>query len=690
MLSTTRCTLLSFALLLALLLACSDDTPDEQTNQQQGPPLQVLTVTADDTPESATLPVTHEIDMLRRFARSQGRELELVRLDRLDALIPALLEEKGDVAAANLTITPARKKRVAFTRPVAFVHEQIIARRGDNPEKAQDIAGRSVVVKASSSYAATLRKLKKRRFQPPFTIRQVDESLTPGQLLDGVAKERFDLTVLDSNSSAVLLAGRDDLHVAFTLGNVHPVAWAVRPDDRALQEKLNTFLSRQQLLSNPDAPHTGDLDRIKKRGVLRVVTRNNAATYYLWRGELLGFDYELVRRFADKQGLRLKIIVPEGRDQLLAMVRDGQADIAAASLTITPERRRNGITFSAPYNHATELLVTRNDDPVSSIAELAGRTVVVRRSSSYRNTIRKLQKQGIDVKLKAAPENLETERLIARVARGEYDLTVADSHIVDIEQTWRDDIRAAFALGEPRPHGWAMRQSNPQLKKAVDRYLKKSYRGLFYNVTYAKYFKNNKRILQHQEQRPARNPDSKLSPYDALVRRYARRYGIDWQLLLSQVYQESRFDPSATSWAGARGLMQVLPRTARQFGVDNLHDPESGLRAGVKYLTWLMQRFEPTLDIGERNWFALAAYNAGLGHVRDARELAEKQGLDRDRWFGNVEKAMLLLSRKRYFRHAHYGYVRGKEPVNYVRQIFDRYRAYSELTDPDRASSAKQ
>jgi membrane-bound lytic murein transglycosylase F len=185
------------------------------------------------------------------------------------------------------------------------------------------------------------------------------------------------------------------------------------------------------------------------------------------------------------------------------------------------------------------------------------------------------------------------------------------------------------------------------------------------------------------EQRADSPSGGELSPYDDLARQYAERYGFDWRLIVSQMYQESRFDPNAKSWVGALGLLQVLPRTGKELGLENLRDPETGLHAGVKYLDWLMRRFEPDLPVAERTWFALASYNAGVGHVRDARRLARQLDMDPDRWFNNVEKAMLLLANQRYARKARHGYVRGHEPVNYVREIRDRYLAYIKLKDEE-------
>jgi membrane-bound lytic murein transglycosylase F len=172
-----------------------------------------------------------------------------------------------------------------------------------------------------------------------------------------------------------------------------------------------------------------------------------------------------------------------------------------------------------------------------------------------------------------------------------------------------------------------------------------------------------------------------LSPYDEVIRRYAEQYGFDWRLITAQMYEESRFDPKAKSFAGARGLMQVLPKTARFMGFDKISGAEEDIHAGVKYLDWVRERFEPELPVNERTWFALAAYNAGHGHVADARRLAGQHGLDGDRWFENTEKAMLLLSKKQYASKARYGYVRGIEPVSYVRDIRQRYRAYVEISE---------
>lgn len=675
--------LLLYALALGVLACSSDETPSG-THQVEKPRTALRVILPshpqglDYLPRSG-LPNNDEYRLLDLYAEASNSDIEKVYIDSYDQLIPSLLAGKGDIIVNNLTVTDQRQQQVNFTSPIAFVHEQLIGRQGDTPKSAHELDGRQVAVHRSDAYYETLSRLQKTRFQPPFEIIEVDEAIPTDQIIKGVMEGSYDLAVADSNQLLGLPAG-SGIEIGFDIGAVRPIAWAVSKENGTLLTSVNDFLGRHHLAGQGEFIARDDLAKIKEHKVLRVLTRNNASTYFLWRGELYGFEYELAKRFAEQHKLRLEMVVPPSRDLLIPWLLQGKGDLIAAAMTNTDERIQEGVSFSRPYNTISEIVVSRSDDTIDSAEQLAGRSVVIRRSSSYWQSMEALQQQGIALTLVAAPEELETEELIAQVARGEIDITVADSNILDIELTWRDDIRAAFAL-ETRQHGWVVRQDNPQLLKAVDAFHKKEYRGLFYNVTYKKYFSNSKRILSHIEERADTAENNALSPYDELVRKHADHYGFDWRLIVSQMYQESRFDPKAKSWVGALGLLQVMPRTAKEFGIKNLHDPDSGLNAGVQYLNWLLQRFEPELDIGERMWFSLAAYNAGLGHVRDARVLARKKGWDGDRWFDNVEKAILLLSKKEYAKKAKHGYVRGHEPVNYVRQIRDRYLAYIKLKD---------
>ena len=320
-----------------------------------------------------------------------------------------------------------------------------------------------------------------------------------------------------------------------------------------------------------------------------------------------------------------------------------------------------------------------------SIQDLADRKLVVRTSSSYWTSLGSVLSKGGAFEVLPAPEAMETEEIIARVADGTYDLTLADSPIVDIEMTWRDDIEPAFELGTPLPQGWAVRKKDKQLLAAIDTYFQEEYRGVAYNLYHRKYFRNPNRIREAATARTDRS--GVISPYDALVRKQSSRYGIDWRLVAAQMYQESRFDPNATSWVGAIGLMQVMPKTGADMGFAELAVPENGIEAGVKYLAWLRDKFEADLPVTDRMWFALASYNAGSGHVADARALARKRKLNPDRWFGNVEQTIALLAKPEFSSKARFGYCRGDEPAKYVREIRDRYDAYVRVAVSDLAAS---
>ncbi len=626
-------------------------------------------------------PLDLENELLGSLADTLGLKLVRVTVAHHQELIPFLLEGRGDVIAANFTVTPERKAQIDFSVPVAIVREQLITRQSDETIRTSaDLKGRTIAIRRSSAFWDTVAELQKTF--PGIRVQEAPEHLDTEQILDGVAHGDFDVTVADSNLMQAVLTYRSDLKPAFDLTGDRPVAWGVRPDSPALLTAINAFLTQAKLAhSRPSVSHE-DLAGIKKHGALRVLTRNNPATYFLWRGELLGFEYELARHFAKKHNLRVEMVVPPSREDLIPWLLEGKGDVIAASLTISPEREAQGVAFSRPYFKASEIVVTRADEPEERLRkpeDLAGRTIVVRPSSAYWQTLQRLRGQGIALKLEAAPEDLETEEIIAKVATGEYDLTVADSHLLDIELTWREDIRAAFPVSDPKPHGWAVRASNPALLDAINRYVKQEYRGVFYNITLKKYFKNPHTIRTHIEFRASRSGE--LSPYDALVQRYARQFGFDWRLIVAQMYQESRFDPKARSWAGAVGLMQVLPKTARSLGFSDIRTPEDGIHAGVKYLDWVRDRFEPELPVEDRMWLTLAGYNAGHGHVMDARRLARKLGLNPSRWFGNVEQAILLLSKRKYARQARHGYCRGAEPVKYVREIKRRYEAYLQVKE---------
>ena len=421
-----------------------------------------------------------------------------------------------------------------------------------------------------------------------------------------------------------------------------------------------------------------DWSAIKESGELRVITSNNPASYFVWRGDLMGFDYELMKRFADRHDLQLSMVVRSTPTAMFEALKKGRGDVIAASLTKTEDRRNKGLRFSRRYMEVTEQLVGPADADLDEVEDLNGKTIVVNPENSYYDTLQQLQDDGIELTIRKMPDQT-TERLIAGVDKGRYPFTVADSHLAGLESSWRPGVKVLMDLSDTRDLAWALRKGQSELKEQLDAYISDEYRGTFYNITFKKYFKQPKSIRRHREHRV--EPGEDISPFDHLVKKYADEHGYDWRIITAQMFQESRFNPQAKSFAGARGLMQLMPRTARELGYTNLSNPEVSIAAGVQYLDWLWDRFPGDLPLEERIYFTLASYNAGYNHVRDARKLAKQQDLNPDRWFGNVEKAMLMLQKPEYYRDARFGYVRGHEPVQYVREIRNRYIAYLEITE---------
>ena len=625
-------------------------------------------------------PLAEQQRIVEEFALSHGLMPELVIVKNFSKLIPAMIAGKGDVIISNLTISEQRLKTIAFSIPLDHVNEQIIVSVSNKSiQRTRDLNGKSVMVNRDSTFWHALKWLKQKRY-PDIEIVEIPDNMTTEQMLDLIADGTVDATILDSNVVEIYQAYRDDLRVATNFSSQRDIGWGVRKNAPLLLNEINRYLQLEYQAEGHNRTYVGDFDAIKKRRVLRVALRNNAASYFLYRGELMGFEFELAREFAEYHQLRLEIIVPPSYRELTSWLLEGKADIALGFIEPDKAQRRLGIEFSKPYHYARQHVVVHKSDPAKSIDDLDNRTLFVRHHSRYWERLSHLQQEGARFTLRATDDSMETEQIIQMISRGKYKGTLADEQILDIELAKSVPVRSAFALEEEVPHAIALRKRNPELKAALDEFVKRIYRSEFYNVTYNKYFKSRRSVQRLARGRVVDAVTGQISPYDKLVRRYSDRYGFDWRLVTAQMYQESRFDPKAKSHVGARGLMQLMPRTAKEMGVKNVGDPASSIKGGIKYLDWLRDRFDDSLPISERTWFTLAAYNAGAGHVHDARRLARQLGKNPDRWFGHTENAMLLLAKKKYAKKARYGFVNGTEPVNYVRDIRQRFEAYVELS----------
>jgi membrane-bound lytic murein transglycosylase MltF len=434
------------------------------------------------------------------------------------------------------------------------------------------------------------------------------------------------------------------------------------------------------LIMRATKPFTGDYPEMCKRNVIRVLVSYSKTNFFVEKGHPKGFEYEMFFEYEKSlnAGLSRKdfkmhvAFVPVAFDELLPALIEGRGDIAAAGLTITPEREKL-VAFTDPYlTGVDEIIVTSETaKPLESIQDLAGRKVCVPAASSYAQHLadinkqfRKAGKEPIEI-INPSPY-FETEDLLELVNAGVFEITVADRHIAELWSSVLADmvLRTDLKVHTGGRIAWAVRKNNPKLLANLNPFVQKNKkRTLIGNILFKRYYENTKWI---------RNPltpedQKKVERYRALFQKYAEKYDFDWLFLAAQSYQESRLDHSTVSRAGAIGLMQVLPSTAKYMDMSNIEDEENNIHSGTKYMAYLRDKFFNDAGMSrEAKWdFTLAAYNAGPNRVQRWRKEAANIGLDKNKWFYNVERVALQEI--------------GQETVQYVGNINKYYIAYKSV-----------
>ena len=442
----------------------------------------------------------------------------------------------------------------------------------------------------------------------------------------------------------------------------------------------------------PATPISLDLNQIKERGTLTAILNNSSTGYFIYRGQPMGYEYELLTRLAQALDVTLSIEVTNDIEEAFQMLNRGEGDIIAFNMTVTAPRKER-VAFTEHHNEVKQVLVQRLPEQwrgmkrhqlekglIRNPLDLEGKEIHVHKGSAYAGRLANLAEE-IGGEIKVVEENIDTETLIKMVADGEIDYTVADEDIAMVNATYHSSIDVHTPVSFPQKVAWATRKNAPDLLAAVNGWIRDMKQGADYYVIYNKYFKSPKTTLKRVRSDYSSVAGEYISPYDELIRQAADTLGWDWRLLAAQIYQESKFDAEAKSWAGATGLMQLLPSTGEMYGVENMLNPAQSLKAGATYLGWLdgiWTKYVP--DAEERRKFVLASYNAGQGHVLDARRLARKHGKNPERW-EDVAEFLLLKSQPEYYNDpvVKSGYCRGTEPVNYVREILQRYDRYRQL-----------
>jgi membrane-bound lytic murein transglycosylase F len=422
---------------------------------------------------------------------------------------------------------------------------------------------------------------------------------------------------------------------------------------------------------------TGTLDRIRSTGKLRLITANSLNTYSYYEGKPTGFEYDLALEFAKYLNVELDVVTP-GWNNLFVYLNQDKGDFIAAGISITAQRLEDA-AFSIPYMTIQQRIIHHNliFGP-KNIEDLRFRTFHVRRDTSYHYRLKQIEASGIALNY-ILHDNIPTEELIAMVNRREIRFTIADSNIALLNQRYYPDIRIGIPIQERESLAWAVRKNDTDMIVEINRFfLHANAKGILRKIT-NKYYENTQDFDVYEIKKFHERIKTRLPKYKPVIMEESEKYGFDWRLVAAVVYQESHFNPKAKSVTNVRGLMQVTHTTAKEMGITNRRNPSQSIRAGIKYLGKMYQRFSHIEDEYQRMLFSLASYNIGYGHVQDALTIAKEKGLDPNTWQA-LKTCLPLLSKTPYVKTAKHGYARGWEPVQYVERILTYFDILKQKT----------
>jgi peptidoglycan lytic transglycosylase F len=437
------------------------------------------------------------------------------------------------------------------------------------------------------------------------------------------------------------------------------------------------------------------IEKIKKRGKLIAITGFNAYSYFIYKGKTMGYEYELLKRLGERLGVEIEIKISKDINEMFDLVDKGEGDLIAFNLTVTKERKKK-VDFTTHLSTTRQVLVQRkpdnwrnltldkiNDNLIKNPILLENKSITVRKGSAYVDRLENLSEEiGSYIDIIEAPDSLSTEDLIELVAQGEIDYTISDENIARLNQAYFSNLDISTHISFPQKISWAVKKGSADFLDELNTWLEDIKKEVDYYVIYDRYYKHRSYYKSRRNSKYFLTEGGGISQYDNLIKQYAKSISWDWKLLASLVFQESKFKPDVESWAGAVGLMQLLPETGKAHGAKILIDPEDNIRAGVDYIGWLDNYWSKSIvDDQERIKFILASYNIGFGHIDDARRLAEKHGADPNIWSENVEQYLLKKSKPKYYNDevVRNGYCNGKETYAYVKNIIQRYERYSQF-----------
>lgn len=414
---------------------------------------------------------------------------------------------------------------------------------------------------------------------------------------------------------------------------------------------------------------------------LRVATLYSPLSYFIYKDEPMGYDYDLLMKLADDKGMQLDLTIAPSLARAVEMLDSGKIDLIAFEVPITAEYR-DKVLPAGPENITFQVLVQpKGDSLITDVTQLVGKDVYVEKDSKYYHRMLNLNTEvggGIRIHI-VDKDTINPEDLIAMVSEGKIPLTVVDSDIARINKTYFNDLDITMQLSFPQRSAWGVSPGTPWLADSINAWSRMDKPRMARAELLKQYFELSKNTAEiPDDSRSMLFKNGMISPYDNLFKKHAQNINWDWRLLAAQGHTESRFNPSAKSWAGARGIMQIMPNTARAYGVSpsKITDNNTNIKTATEIIASLNDMFKKRVpDEKERMKFILAAYNAGPAHVLDAIALAKKYGKDPTKWDGNVAEAILMKSNPQYYKDpvVKYGYCRGRETYAYVKKVLSYY-----------------
>jgi len=412
---------------------------------------------------------------------------------------------------------------------------------------------------------------------------------------------------------------------------------------------------------------------------LRVATLYSPTSYFIYRDEPMGYDYALLSQFAADKGIEVQLTVATSLQKMIEMIDSGKVDLLAYEVPVTAEYKRK-VTACGPEYLTHQVLVQpkRDGQPlITDETQLVGKEIYVEGHSKYLYRLENLNEElggGINIHV-IDRDTLIAEDLIDMVSSGDIPLTIVDSDIARINRTYHKDLDISLPLSFPQKSAWAVHPSNQWLADSINRWFAQEQPKERQARLLKRYFELSKEQDSHIAIDLSKG---KISPFDRLFKKYAAEIGMDWRLLAAQGYHESHFDTTKVSWAGARGIMQIMPGTARAYNLpaNRITNPEANISTATKIIRDLDKSLSRKVsDNNERRKFVIAAYNSGIAHVLDAINLAQKYGKNPQIWEENVETALLMKANPEYYTDpvCRAGYFRGRETVAYVRDVMSFY-----------------